>query len=103
MPLGMKVDLGPGDIVFDGDPDIPPPQKKGGGTQQPKFLPMYCGQTAPWIKMPLGTGVVSAQATLCYMGTQLPLKGAQQLPIFGPRLLWPNGWMDQDATAKGYF
>jgi len=58
---------------------------------------------AGWIKMPLGTGVVSAQATLCYMGTQLPLKGAQQLPVFGPRLLWPNGWMDQDATAKGYF
>jgi len=19
-------------------------------------------------------------------------------PIFGPCLLWPNGWMDQDAT-----
>jgi len=25
------------------------------------------------------------------MGTQLPPKGAQQLPLFGPRLLWPNG------------
>jgi len=21
-----------------------------------------------------------------------------ELPIFGPYLLWPNGWMDQDAT-----
>jgi len=29
-------------------------------------------------------------------GTQLP-KGAQP-PIFGPCLLWPNGWIDQDAT-----
>jgi len=28
------------------------------------------------------------------MGTQLPLKGAQP-PVFGPRLLWPNGWMDE--------
>jgi len=27
----------------------------------------------------------------------LPKKGAQP-PIFGPCLLWPNGWMDQDAT-----
>jgi len=27
-------------------------------------------------------------------------KGAQ-LPIFGPYLLWPNGWMDQDATWWG--
>jgi len=25
-------------------------------------------------------------------------KGAQLLPIFGPCLLWPNGWIDQDAT-----
>jgi len=31
------------------------------------------------------------------MGTQLPLKGAQS-PLFGPCLLWPNGWMNQDAT-----
>jgi len=31
------------------------------------------------------------------MGTQLPYpkKGP---PIIGPCLLWPNGWMDQDAT-----
>jgi len=26
-----------------------------------------------------------------------PQKGAQT-PIFGPCLLWPNGWMDRDAT-----
>ena len=35
------------------------------------------------------------------METQFPLpkKGAQPFPsIFGPCLLWPNGWMDQDAT-----
>ena len=33
------------------------------------------------------------------MGTQLPLKRAQPQPLlFGPCLLWPNGWMDQDAT-----
>jgi len=35
------------------------------------------------------------QATLCKMGsfgTQL------QSPILGPFLLWPNGWMHQDAT-----
>jgi len=34
------------------------------------------------------------------MGMQLPLKGAQT-PIFGPCPLWPNGWMDQDATWYG--
>jgi len=34
------------------------------------------------------------------MGTQLtahPQKGTP-LPIFGPCMLWPNGWMDEDAT-----
>jgi len=29
-----------------------------------------------------------------------PKKGAQP-PILGPCLLWPNGWMDQDATWYG--
>ena len=31
----------------------------------------------------------------------LPKKGAEPHPIFGPRLLWPNGCMDQDATWYG--
>jgi len=35
MLLGMEVDLGPGDIVLDGDP-APPPKKKG--AQQPLTL-----------------------------------------------------------------
>ena len=47
----MRVGLGPGHIVLDGDP-APPPQR--------------------------GTA-----------------------PIFGPYLLWRNGWMDQDATWYG--
>jgi len=35
------------------------------------------------------------------MGTQpLPKKEAEP-PIFGPCLLWPNGWMDQDCTWHG--
>jgi len=27
-----------------------------------------------------------------------PAKKGAQPPIFGPCLLWPKGWMDQDAT-----
>jgi len=30
-----------------------------------------------------------------------PRKGAQQPPLFGPCLLWPNGWMDLDTTWYG--
>ena len=36
MPLGMAVDLGPGDFVLDGDPAVPP---KKGGTAPPIFGP----------------------------------------------------------------
>ena len=105
------------------------PLPKKGGTP-PTFGPcliVYCGQTAGWIKMPLGMDVglspghivldrdpaprnfwpmsvvakrldgsrchlvwryASAQATLCWTGNQLPLKGAH----------FYCGWMDQDAT-----
>ena len=36
------------------------------------------------------------------MGTQaLPQKGGGAPQIFGPYLLWPNGWMDQDGTWHG--
>ena len=36
------------------------------------------------------------------MGTQLPSpKRGRATPIFGPSLLWPNGWMHQDATWYG--
>jgi len=27
-----------------------------------------------------------------------PKEKRAEPPIFGPYLLWPNGWMDQDAT-----
>ena len=52
MPLGMKARLGPGDFVFDGNP-----ARLTEKVAQPctNFLAhVYCGQTAGWIKMPLG-------------------------------------------------
>jgi len=53
---------------------------------------------AGWIKIPLGTEVgLGPDHIMLEMGTQRPLKGAQP-PLFGPCLLWPNGWMDQDAA-----
>ena len=35
------------------------------------------------------------------MGTQPPSQEGGGAPIFGPCLLWPNGWMDQDGTWHG--
>jgi len=53
MPLGMEVDLDPSDTVLDGNPA--PLPKTGADPQFSAYV--YCGQTAAWIKMPLGTMV----------------------------------------------
>jgi len=57
MPLGrpMEVGLMPWDFMLDGDPA--PPCQKGGGAPPQFSAHVYCGQTAGWIKMPLGTEV----------------------------------------------
>ena len=42
----------------------PPPERRGHNS--PQFSAhIYCGQTAGWIKMPLGREVGNSQATLC--------------------------------------
>jgi len=49
----MEVGLGPGQIVLDGDTVPLPPKGRA-----PQFLALVCcGQTAGWIKTPLGTEV----------------------------------------------
>jgi len=51
MKLGIAIGLDPGDIVLDGEP-VPPPTKEHSPLQ---FSAHVCyGQTAGWIKMPLG-------------------------------------------------
>ena len=99
MPLGMEVGLSPGDFVLDGDPA---PPRKGA----PKFSAhLYCGQTAGWMKIPLGMEVRLSPGDFVLDGNPAhppPLKkGAGPPQIFGPSLLWPNGWMYQDATLYG--
>jgi len=60
-----------------------------------------CGQTAAWIKMPLnievglGPGHI-VQHCVRWVPSFTP-QGAQ-LPNFGACLLWPIGYVDQDAT-----
>ena len=76
------------------------PQKGRSPTQ---FLAhVYCGQTAAWIKMPLGTEVGRPRPTrYCIRcGPSYPQKKGHIHPtqLFGPCLLWPNGWMDEDAA-----
>jgi len=59
MPLGTKVDLGPGDIVRWG--------------HSPQFSAhVYCGQTAGGVKMPLGTEVGLSLGDIVLDGDQAP-------------------------------
>jgi len=50
--------------------------------------------------MPLGMEVcLSPGHIVLGGGTQLPIPPERAQPsIFGPYLLWPHGWMDQDVT-----
>ena len=58
---------------------------------------VYCGQTAGWIKIPLGIEVGLGPGHIVLDGDPVPpQKGAQPSPIFVPCLLWSNGWMDQE-------
>ena len=63
---------------------------------------VYYSQTVGWIKMKLGMQVGLGPGHIVLDGDPAPLpkKGAEP-PIFGPCLLWPNGWMDQNATWNG--
>jgi len=98
MPLGMEVGLSPGHFVLDGDPA--PLSKKG---RSPPFSAhVYCGKTAAWIKMSLGTEVGLGKDDIVLHEDPAPIsKKGVEPPIFGPFLLWPNGWMHQEATRYG--
>ena len=67
-----------------------PSSYKQGGTA-PNFRPMsIVAKRLDWSRCHLVRRQASAQAALCYMGTQLPLPKGAQPPVFGPCLLWPN-------------
>jgi len=101
MPLGMKVGSSAGNCVLYGDP-APSPHK--GVEPPPQFSAhFYCGQAAAWIKMPLGTEVgIGLRDIVFDVDPATPRKRAHPPhPIFGTCLLWPNGWMDEDAAWSG--
>ena len=78
-----------------------PPAKEGAA---PNFRPMYV--VAKWLDGSrchlAGREVSLSPSDIVLDGDPAPLpqKGVEP-PIFSPCLLWPDGWMDQDATWHG--
>jgi len=95
--LGMEVGLCPVHIVLDGDTA---PLTKTGGRVPQIFGQSCCGQMAGCIKMPLGAEVGLALRDIVFdVDPADPRKRAHPPhPIFALCLLWPNGWMDEDAA-----
>jgi len=98
--------LGPGHIVLDGN--LAPPPHKGARGRIPQFSAHNCcGQMAGWIKMRLSKelGLSPSDIVLDRDPAPPPLKGVGAPPPkkkkIGPYLLWPNGWIYQDATWYG--
>ena len=97
MKVGVQVGLGPGHILLDGD-HAPTPQR---GTA-PNFWPMSIlakqlhGSRCHWYG-----GRPQPRRHCGRWGPSSPYpNGARPPQFFGPCLclLWPNGWMDKDAT-----
>jgi len=52
--------------------------------------------------MPLGMEVKLGPGDVVLDGVAAPLNYKEHSPpVFGSYLLWPNGWMDEDATWCG--
>ena len=67
------------------------PSLKRGQSPSHNFRPIFI--------VPLGMEVGLSTGDFVFDWDPAPTqKGAEPHPIFGPRLLWPNGYMDQDAT-----
>jgi len=49
--------------------------------------------------MPLGVEIGLGPGHIVLDGDPAPLPKKGTAPTFGPCLLWPNGWMEQDVTS----
>jgi len=78
MPLGKGTRLGQGDIVLDVHPA---PLPKRFIAPPPIFTHICCGQTAGWIKIPLGMEVGFVQSHIVLDGDRaLPKGGGTAAP-----------------------
>ena len=79
-------------------PSVPSPK----GAQSPAQFSanVLCGQTTGWTKMALGMEVGLGSGDFVFDGDPAelpPEQRAHHQPVTGPCLLWPKGWIDEDA------
>ena len=82
MALSMEVGLSPGDFVFDGDSATP--RTEGTPTTTQFLAHVYCGQTAGWMKTPLGTEVDLGRGHIVLDGVPALRETGTAAPSFRP-------------------
>jgi len=87
MPFDKEVDVGPGDIMLDGDP-VPPK-----GTQPQIFGPCLLWPTAGWMNIPFGTEVGIGPGDIVLNGDSAPLERGTASPTFRPMSIVAT-WLD---------
>jgi len=84
MLLGTELGFGPGDIVLGGDPAL----AHGKGHSIPHFSAhVCCGQTAGWIRIPLGTEVGLVAGDIVSFGQGSSLRWTHTLRPYGDIVL----------------
>jgi len=81
MPPGIDVGLGPGHIVLDDPAHLP----RKGGTGPQSSAHVYCGQTAAWIKIPVG--IMEVAQLLPKRGTASQFLAHVCCSIFSPPVI----------------
>jgi len=96
MPFGLWAWMGSRNRMLDGGPMCDVVLKKFTSLSHSHLLmsSCYCRQTAVCIKMPLGMEIRLRPGDFV-------LDGNPDSPIFVQCPLWPNDWMDEDATWYG--
>jgi len=89
MAFAMEVGLGPGDFVFDGDPATT--RKEGTPTPTQFSAHVYCGQTAGWMKTPLGTEVDLGPGHTVLDGIPVLRERGTAAPLFSAHVYCGHG------------
>jgi len=81
--------LGPGDFVFHGDPSAP--RTEGTPTATQFLAHVYCGQTAGWMKTPLGTEVDLSPGHIVVDGIPALRETGTAAPIISTHVYYGHG------------